>query len=149
MDYLHIPILRRTTITLPAVAASAEVRLPPLAELIDTSGWASGTLEVRVFDVNFTGASAQIGVGVGQNSVGPDDPSRVFIGEQLALLLMTTNTADSTLLIARLPTPDAQVPELAMGRYIGVYVALVGNPSGITAGGTITIAVDLLLRRVS
>lgn len=142
MAGIDIAVLRKTTITLPTLAASATLYMPPLAEFIDTLGWVSGTLIVRVWSETLPNATAKVYVRVREMMVAPDDPATTFVGATLAEVEINDalNPAPPALLQARVPD-DAT---LSFGRYVGVYLFLDAGANGLS--GTVTLAVDLLGR---
>jgi hypothetical protein len=147
MAAIDIPILRKTTITLPTLAASATLIMPPVAELIDCLSWISAAVLVRVWDETLPNATAKVKVLVLNNMAGPDDPTTVFIGQKTLAEIEINSTlspAPPVLLHAPVPTPDATKPDLVLGRYLGVYLYLDAGANGLS--GTVTLAINLIGR---
>ncbi len=146
MAGIALSIVRKTTITLPVIASNGSLIMPPLSEFVDALGWVSGALMVRVFASTINGANAKVKVLVMNTMVAPDDPSTTFVADTLAEAELTTATTAGTMIVARVPTPDANEPQLTIGRYLGVYLYLEGGNSGLTTNSSVTIAVDLIGR---
>lgn len=141
MAGISVAVLRKTTITLPSVAASQDVVLPPLAQFIDTIGWVSGTMIVRLFSKSITGTSAAVKVILANMMVGPDDPATTFIGDGVAEI--TINTGSSTtpqLLLSKMPDANG----IPIGRYLGLYLS--AEAGSDTMSGSLTLAIDIVGR---
>ncbi len=152
MAGVKVPILRKTTITLPAVVGPGTAFLPPLAEFVNTLGWVSGTLQVRVYDNSITGATAKVLIVVFNCVVAPEDPSVTLLdivddAPPLAMVELPTGTpTEPALFTSYIPTPDAtNRPYPAIAESVAVLM-LVQADTGTTTGGSITIGVDLIGR---
>ncbi len=140
MAAIEIAVLRKTTITLPTLASSATLILPPLAEFIETTGWVSGALVVRVWSETLPNATAKVKVLVNSMMIGNDDPATTFVGATISEVEINDGLSPPTLLQAKIPDDAA----LVIGRYVGVYLYLDGGANGLS--GTVTLAVDVIGR---
>ncbi len=151
MAGVKVTVLRKTTITLPAVVGAASVTLPPLAEFVNTIGWVSGTLQVRVYDNSLTGTTAKVIVAVINAAVAPEDPAvtltELVTGGPLAVVeIVPAFPAAAALMTSYIPTPDpSNNPYPAIAESVSV-IAVVEAGQGTTVGGSITIGIDLIGR---
>ncbi len=140
MSGIAIQVLRRQQIDLPAV--TQPYTMNPLAQFIDTLGWVSGVLQVRIYEKAITGANTVVQVIAYNTMVAEDDPSVTFyetanpVGE---ISIATGTSSDPTLASIALPEAGA-----ALGRFLSVLVKVL--PNGSTPGGTVTIGVDVIGR---
>ncbi len=140
MAGIEIAVLRKTTINLPTLAASATLYMPPLAEFIDTLGWVSGALVVRVWNETLPNANAKVYVRVREMMIGADDPATTFVGATLAEVEINDTLSSPALLQSRVPDDAA----LVIGRCVGVYLFLDAGANGLS--GAVTLAVSLVGR---
>jgi hypothetical protein len=141
MGGIDIELLRKTTITLPTIAASGTLYLPPLAEFIDTLGWVSGALVVRLWSETLP-ALAKVKVRVREMMVGADDPAQTFVGATLAEVEITDSLNPPAMLQARVPNPASA--SLVIGRCVGAYLYLEAGANGLS--GEVTLAANLVGR---
>lgn len=149
MAGVKVTVLRKTTITLPAVDGPAQVILPPLAEFVNAVGWVLGTLQVRVYDNSLTGTLAKVKVVVGNCVVAPEDPTVTLLqtdSPPLAFVEITPGAPSAAaLMTSKLPTPNDEMPHPAIAETVCVLL-VVEAQQGTTVGGSITIGVDLIGR---
>ncbi len=153
MGGVKITVLRKTTITLPAVEGPGSVFLPPIAEFVNAVGWVSGTLQVRVYDNSLTGTDAKVSIAVVNSVVAPEDPAVTLTqlisnSVPLALVEITPGSpSTAALLVSKLPTPDpSNNPYPAIAESVSVLLVVEATLQGTTVGGSITIGVDLIGR---
>jgi len=115
----------------------------PLTGPIDTLGWVSGFLMVRVYAQLLTGTGAKITVAVMNVMEGPDDPTVVMTeATALASYDIDANTSNNgtTLVTVKFATGANQV----IGRYVRVFLTFTSGASA--PGGSATFSVDLVGR---
>lgn len=138
MAGIEIQVVRRTPFTVPAISTGTYV-YPPLVHFIDTLGWVSGVLLVRVYATTAT-SSASFTVGVFNQMISADDPAVTFNeATDIAAVTFAGNVAVPTLLTAKIPTNSAN----ALGRLLGVRLQVAAS-AALT--GIVTIGVDLVGR---
>ena len=138
MSGIEIQVVRRTVFPVPAISSGPYV-YPPLVDFIDTLGWVSGVLMVRIYATTAT-SSATFMVRVYNQMISADDPAVTFTeSTDIAAVTFAGNVAVPTLLTAKIPTNSAN----AVGRLLGVRLQ-VAAAAALT--GNITIGVDLIGR---
>lgn len=140
MAGMNVQVCRRTKFFAPAISTGGNENV--LMQLIDTLGWRSGVLQLRVYDNGLTGSGASATVNVYNSLVSDDDPAAVFTDEAnpLATATIDGNVADGMLLNVAL---SSSVP---IGRYVSVTLRFAATGSAI--GGEVIIGVDLVGRDV-
>jgi hypothetical protein len=135
MAGIEIQVVRRTPITLPVISTGT-YKYPPLVQFIDTLGWVSGVLLVRVYATS----APSITIGAYNQMVSADDPAVTFDETtDIASVNFAGNAAAPALYTAKIPTNSAN----AIGRLIGVRMQVVASGA---LSGSITIGVDLIGR---
>jgi hypothetical protein len=138
MAGIEIQVVRRTLITLPVISTGT-YKYPPLVQFIDTLGWVSGVLLVRVYATSAPSA-ANITIGAYNQMVSADDPAVTFDeSTDIAAVTFAGNAAAPALYTAKIPTNSAN----AIGRLIGVRMQVVASGA---LSGSITIGVDVIGR---
>ncbi len=142
MSGMQVEALRRTKLYL--ATPPTPVPINPLAQFIDTLGWVSGVLQVRVYDVNIStsqGLGAGVRIAVYNTSVSQEDPSVTLI-ETAPLTFVqfdyTLNTSGTPVLLT------SRIPD-RMTRYVSVQMST-RLLSAASASGDITVGVDLIGR---
>jgi hypothetical protein len=142
MAGIQYQVLRKTQISMQPLAVSSSSPVP-LTGPIDTLGWVSGFLMIRIYGQLLTGTGTKMTISVLNVMVGPDDPAEVMTDNTaIATYDIDANTSNngSTLVTVKFATGANQV----IGRSVRVFLTFT---SGATApGGSATFAVDLVGR---
>ena len=140
MAGVHYTILRKTTIQLPTLS-SGTFNFPPLVQFLDSLGWVSGTLEIRLHSHTISGSgTAEVRCYIANMMVGDDDPT-VFtqMGSNITdVQIWAPGTNAPKLIAGKIPTTEP------IGRYVGVFLFV--NSGGAAFSGTVTLSVDLVAR---
>lgn len=140
MAGIQVQVVRRTKFSAPAITSSNVTA--PLAQLIDTLGWRSGLLLVRVYANSLSGTGYACEISVANSIVSADDPQTMFT-ESTALAAITIDSNLGTppvLKTAQLY--QASVP--LIGRNVNVSMKWTAGAASIS--GDVTIGVDLIGR---
>jgi hypothetical protein len=133
-----ITVLRRTTLYLATPGTPVPVN--PIAQLLDTSGWRCGLLQVRVYGISITpspSGSAAVRFMVYNTAVSEEDPA-VTLTEPRPLTFVQVDSGGTspTLLISKF------APKL--GRQVSVMMSthLISTATSVT--GNVTVGIELL-----
>jgi hypothetical protein len=143
MAGIQLQVLRKTQISMQPLAVSSASGVVPLTDVIDTLGWVSGFLMIRVYEQALTGTGSKITVAVVNVMVGPDDPAVVTTDPTpIANYDIDANTSNNgeTLVTVKFATGANQV----IGRYVRLMLMFTSGTGA--PGGSATFAVDLVGR---
>lgn len=139
MAGIQVSVVRRTPYTVPPIGNTNVARVILGPPMIDTLGWRSGVLIVRLFSSTIMNASASVIVLNGM--VGADSQDEILVDDQNPIASVTLGTTAQVLSVAPLAGGS-----LAIGRFVSVVLVITGNVAGQTASGKIDMAVDLIGR---
>jgi len=140
MAGIQVQVIRRTKFTAPSINNTNVTA--PIAQLIDTLGWRSGLLVVRVYANALSGTGYACEISVANSMVSGDDPQTMFT-ESTALAAITIDTnLGSPPVLKTAQLYQASVP--LIGRYVNV--SMKWSVGSATLSGDVTIGVDLIGR---
>ncbi len=144
MSGMQIEALRRTKLYL--ATPTTPVPINPLAQFIDTLGWVSGVLQVRIYSANFSvspqGQDAAVRFAVYNTSVSQEDPAVTLIEPTPLTFVQVDSTSPGN---AALPLLVSAIPH-RMSRYVSVQMSTILLGTATSVSGDITVGVDLIGR---